>query len=203
MSAARFNATGAMGRLIGSREALNTAFAVALLVLLFVAAAGTARAEDPGEIERYDREMLTSLIEAVIAADEGETITTAAIPEDAGRPVARAAAGSPVDISPRARPDVGQSLSALPDAPRAQGFALQLASFTSAANAQRGFEAANARYASALDMHTLYVQPVDLGDRGVFHRLRIGGFESLAQAVDGCRDLGISIAECMVVAAGQ
>ena len=34
-----------------------------------------------------------------------------------------------------------------------------------------------------------------LGTRGVFHRLRIGGFESLPQASAACTSLGISVTD--------
>ena len=207
MSAARPRASHLLGHLVASREALTTLLAAVAALVLLVAAAGTARAQQAAGIDSYDRDMLTALIETVIAADQGELIMTSAIPAQEPRAVDRSAAGSPMDISPVARPDVhdaaSDAVSAMPDTPRAPGFALQLGSFTSAANAQRGFEAANARYAGTIEARTLYVQPVDLGERGVYHRLRIGGYEDVAQALAGCGTLDISISDCMVVAAGQ
>ncbi len=199
-------------RLVASREALNAALAVAMLAAIVFGASTTAFAQDDASaVESYDRDMLTSLIETVIAADEGELIMTGAIPDEAReapvRQVAAASASStgPLDITPRPRPvsDAERSVSALPDAPRADGFALQLGSFSSPENAQAGFEAADAQYASAMPTHTLYVQPVDLGDRGVFHRLRLGGFADITQATEACRTLGIGAADCMIVSASQ
>lgn len=200
-------AAGFIRRLIASREAVNTALAAAAALVLMLTATPLVRAQEDAGIERYDREMLTSLIETVIAADQGELIMTSAIPAQD----APAQAGGGVEsILPGARPepaatspamDRGALLEEMPDMPRAAGFAVQLGSFSSAANAQAGFEAANARYAGALGAHTLYVQPVDLGERGVFHRLRIGGYDSIAGAIEGCKALGIDIADCIVVSA--
>ncbi len=150
--------------------------------------------------------MLTSLIEAVIASDEGDMIVTAAIPENATTANKMANAGV-TSIIPTRRPDVVTA--AIAGAPAAAtsrvdpGFALQLASYESAENAQRGFESANVKYASVLAEHTLYVQPIDLGSRGVFHRLRIGGFATLPQASTACTSLGIAAADCMIVSAAQ
>ncbi|WP_422028339.1 SPOR domain-containing protein [Pyruvatibacter mobilis] len=193
------------GRLVASREALNTVLAAMLLVALILSMSTVAKAEDiaANSLESYDREMLTSLIEAVIAVDEGDAVITAAIPPSATRqPVS---AMGPKSILPGRNAAVADARSDIaPVALQADpGFALQLGSFSSAENAQRGFEQANQQYASALPEHTLYVQPVDLGTRGVFHRLRIGGFESLPQASAACTSLGISAADCMIVSAAQ
>jgi cell division septation protein DedD len=191
-------------RLVASREALNTALAALLLAALILTSASGAKAEDVvDELGGYDREMLTSLIEAVIAVDEGDAVITAAIPpRAASEPVA---GNGPKSILPgrnaslAAAAPLTTAATLVPD----PGFALQLGSFSSAENAQRGFEQANQEYATALNEHTLYVQPVDLGSRGVFHRLRIGGFESLPQASSACSSLGIAAADCMIVSAAQ
>ncbi|MEQ8745678.1 SPOR domain-containing protein [Pyruvatibacter sp.] len=201
---------GWFGRLVASREAINTALAAALLFALVVGMAGKAHAEEVvEELGSYDRQMLTSLIEAVIAVDEGDVLVTAALPE------AATTGTGPRSIIPTRRPDVvAGALSGAPVADHSDnsraaasvvdpGFALQLGSFASAENAQRGFETANAQYGSVLTEHTLYVQPVDLGSRGVFHRLRIGGFETLPQASTACATLGIAAADCMIVSATQ
>jgi cell division septation protein DedD len=186
-------------RLLSNREALNTALAGLLLVALVLGMSGKAQAEEVAdELGSYDREMLTSLIEAVIAADEGDMIVTAAIPDAAAR------ASSPRSIIPSRRADIAASAIGSEPATASQvdpGFALQLGSFASAENAQRGFEQANMKYGSTLVSNTLYVQPIDLGERGVFHRLRIGGFESMPQASAACTTLGIAAADCMIVSA--
>lgn len=187
-------------RVLSNREALNTVLAGLLLIALAFGMFGKAHAEEVvDELGSYDREMLTSLIEAVIAADEGDMIVTAAIPD------ASAPASSPRSIIPTRRADIaGNALSATPAAAVSKadpGFALQLGSFASAENAQRGFEQASSKYGSTLAEHTLYVQPIDLGSRGVFHRLRIGGFENLPQASAACTTLGIAAADCMIVSA--
>lgn len=193
-------------RLVATREVLNTALGGLLLLAILIGMTGMAKAEDVAdELGAYDREMLTSLIEAVIAVDEGDTIITAAIPENAAK-AAEPGAG-PKSLAPGRRTELAAATvipTAKPTVSKADpGFALQLGSYASAENAQRGFEAANAQYASALAEHTLYVQPVDLGSRGVFHRLRIGGFESLPMASAACSSLGIGIADCMIVSAAQ
>lgn len=186
-------------RLLSNREALNTALAGLLLVALVLGMSGKVHAEEiADELGSYDREMLTSLIEAVIAADEGDMIVTAAIPD------ASAPASSPRSIIPSRRADIAGSAIGSQPATASKvdpGFALQLGSFASAENAQRGFEQANTKYGSTLTSNTLYVQPIDLGERGVFHRLRIGGFESMPQASAACTAMGIAAADCMIVSA--
>lgn len=190
-----------LNRLVSNREALNTALAALLLVALVLGVSAKAMAEEVAdELGAYDREMLTSLIEAVIAVDEGDIITTAGIPD------ASAPASSPRSIIPSRRNDIAAAAFGAP-APAAAavnpGFALQLGSFASAENAQRGFEQANSKYGNTLASNTLYVQPIDLGERGVFHRLRIGGFENMTQASAACTTLGIAAADCMIVSASM
>ena len=190
-----------LNRLVSNREALNTALAALLLVALVLGVSAKAKAEEVAdELGAYDREMLTSLIEAVIAVDEGDIITTAGIPD------ASAPASSPRSIIPSRRNDIAAAAFGAP-APAAAavdpGFALQLGSFASAENAQRGFEQANSKYGNTLASNTLYVQPIDLGERGVFHRLRIGGFENMTQASAACTTLGIAAADCMIVSASM
>ena len=190
-----------LNRLVSNREALNTALATLLLVALVLGVSAKAMAEEVAdELGAYDREMLTSLIEAVIAVDEGDIITTAGIPD------ASAPASSPRSIIPSRRNDIAAAAFGAP-APAAAavdpGFALQLGSFASAENAQRGFEQANSKYGNTLTSNTLYVQPIDLGERGVFHRLRIGGFENMTQASAACTTLGIAAADCMIVSASM
>jgi|GEM_PF-6030726 len=199
MTASR--STGWFNRVLSNREALNTALGALLLIALIVGMSGAAKAEEVADdLGSYDREMLTSLIEAVIAADQGDMVVTAAIPD------AATTGTGPRSLAPARRADIaGAALAttAMPPAAVDPGFALQLGSFASAENAQRGFEQANAEYGAALAQHTLYVQPIDLGTRGVFHRLRIGGFESLPQASAACTQLGIAAADCMIVSAAQ
>ena len=190
-----------LNRLVSNREALNTALAALLLVALVLGVSAKAMAEEVAdELGAYDREMLTSLIEAVIAVDEGDIITTAGIPD------ASAPASSPRSIIPSRRNDIAAAAFGAP-APAAAavdpGFAVQLGSFASAENAQRGFEQANSKYGNTLTSNTLYVQPIDLGERGVFHRLRIGGFENMTQASAACTTLGIAAADCMIVSASM
>ncbi len=130
-------------RLLSNREALNTALAGLLLVALVLGMSGKVQAEEVAdELGSYDREMLTSLIEAVIAADEGDMIVTAAIPD------ASAPASSPRSIIPSHRADIAGSAIGSQPATASKvdpGFALQLGSFASAENAQRGFEQANTK----------------------------------------------------------
>ncbi|MGD1933286.1 MAG: SPOR domain-containing protein [Candidatus Phaeomarinobacter sp.] len=190
-----------LNRLLSNREALNTALAGLLLVALVLGMSAKAQAEEVvDELGAYDREMLTSLIEAVIAVDEGDIITTAGIPD------ASAPASSPRSIIPARRTDVVAAALGTPTTTAAAvdpGFALQLGSFASAENAQRGFEQANTEFGNTLASNTLYVQPIDLGERGVFHRLRIGGFENMTQASAACTTLGIAAADCMIVSASM
>ena len=77
------------------------------------------------------------------------------------------------------------------------GFVLQLGAFRTAVSAETYWASFAIRYPELARQHHHYLGIVDLGDKGRFHRLRIGGFSSLAQVKEKCRQLAADGTACI------
>ena len=125
-------------------------------------------------------------------------------PSDAARPAAVPAAVRPPAIAPPTPLRPGATSASVPPAgavpaPAASasgGFVVQLSSQRSAEDAQKSFRDFQRRYAF-LEGYTPNIQRADLGDRGIFHRLRVGPFERTS-AIQLCEKLKASGGDCIV-----
>lgn len=111
--------------------------------------------------------------------EQTSTATTAAVPVTSNTAVARASGST-----------------AIPTRVSSGGFVVQLSALRSADQARADFTELRRRY-SLLAPFSPNIQRADLGDRGVFHRLRVGPF-SRGDANQLCQDLLSAGAECIV-----
>jgi len=76
-------------------------------------------------------------------------------------------------------------------------FVMQLGAFRTAISAETYWASFAIRYPDLAAQHHHYLGVIDLGEKGRFHRLRIGGFASLAQAKEKCRQLAADGTACI------
>lgn len=130
------------------------------------------------------------------AAGVPDTIT------DAGPPPSTPAIPSPVPPSlPEPEPETA-ALAPAAEAPPAPGagFRVQVGAFRSPEEAAAGWQAARARAPGLLDGVGHVIAQVDLGERGVFHRLQAGPFPTHTSADSLCSQLKARQMDCFVVA---
>jgi hypothetical protein len=139
-----------------------------------------------------------------------------ATPPIAARPAAAAPAGANAPMSilpgqadvpaaaPRARTALAQPIAPSPAAaaeaaPAAGGgYAVQVTSQRSEAEAQTAFRALKAKYPAQLGSHEPIVRRADLGDKGIFYRALVGPFASMEQAAGVCSNLKAAGGNCIV-----
>ncbi len=78
-------------------------------------------------------------------------------------------------------------------------YLVQVASFQNPQEAQGSFERLKRQQPSLFSGLSLDVQRADLGNRGVWYRLRVGPFPSRAAAAQRCRQMKAQNMECLVV----
>ncbi len=77
-------------------------------------------------------------------------------------------------------------------------YVVQVASFPSEREARRGFEGLEGNFPTLLEGLAADIQSADLGDRGTWHRLRVGPFEGKADADAFCASLKERGRDCLV-----
>jgi cell division septation protein DedD len=77
-------------------------------------------------------------------------------------------------------------------------YTVQLTSQRSQEDAMTAFSNLQRRYASILGNYQPNLQPVNLGDRGTFYRVRVGSFASQADAQSLCANLKTAGGDCIV-----
>jgi cell division septation protein DedD len=80
------------------------------------------------------------------------------------------------------------------------GAVLQIGSYESEAIAEGAWETFKARYAGVVGSLSEDVQRADLGNRGIWYRLRVGPFQGKSDAVAACERLKAQGASCFVAA---
>ncbi len=81
----------------------------------------------------------------------------------------------------------------------ATALAVQVASMRSEERARREWQRLQERFPGTLGSRTLRLENVDLGNRGVFYRVRFGTFAAYGEAAQICADLIGAGQECLVV----
>jgi len=111
-------------------------------------------------------------------------------------PPAQEPAQEPV---PAPRPALREQAPASVPPAAAQGdFIVQIGAYRSVEDAEAGWMAFVSRYPEFANNRTPDIQRADLGDRGVFHRLRIAAFETREDAVRYCSMLDARGQACLV-----
>jgi len=123
----------------------------------------------------------------LIVPSSGDTATV---------PVAgpRTAAAHPVPLN---KPVANETASAAPVA-SSGGYAVQLSSQGSEAEAQSSFRALQAKYPNLLGGREPIVRRADLGEKGIYYRAMVGPFASREQATDLCSNLKAAGGSCIV-----
>ena len=130
-----------------------------------------------------------------------ETAVAQPVPEPASPPAAPSAAGPasetlPQVAAPVAAP-VAPQAAALPAA-MTGGFVVQLISIRSRDRARSAWANLQKAHPAHLGKRELTIQKADLGDRGVFYRVRAGFFAERASARDLCNALKTRGQDCLV-----
>lgn len=150
---------------------------------------------------------------APVAEAEGKNESVAATSESS-RPTERTPAPPPAPPAPAApapvapQPSVSRPaaatpppVAAMPAAETAQGFLIQIAAVREPERAESEWERLQRQHPEPLRGLKLFVIKADLGDKGVFWRLRAGPFADEDQAKSRCADLARRKVGCLVVKA--
>jgi len=76
---------------------------------------------------------------------------------------------------------------------------VQLAAFRTRANAERGWQRLRAAHPDQLGDRALIMREIDLGDRGIYYRVRTGPFADVAAAKAFCSLLRTRAQDCLVI----
>ena len=106
----------------------------------------------------------------------------------------RTAVAHPVPLN---KPVANETASAAPVA-SSGGYAVQLSSQGSEAEAQSSFRALQAKYPNLLGGREPIVRRADLGEKGIYYRAMVGPFASREQATDLCSNLKAAGGSCIV-----
>jgi SPOR domain len=119
------------------------------------------------------------------------------VPDQGGAPPApvrtRTALAQPTAIAPS-----GGSETAAAAPTGTGGYAVQVTSQRSAAEAQSAFRSLAAKYPQQLGGHAPIVRRADLGEKGVYYRALVGPFASMEQAASLCSNLKAAGGNCIV-----
>ena len=109
----------------------------------------------------------------------------------------RPAAAQPVPLN---KPAANETASAVPVAPAATGggYAVQVSSQRSEAEAQSSFRDLQAKYPDVLGGRTPIIRRADLGAKGIYFRAMVGPFTSADQATELCTNLKASGGSCLI-----
>jgi hypothetical protein len=111
----------------------------------------------------------------------------------------RMAVAQPTSLSPSAVGEAAPTSSTLPTSAAAGGgYAVQVTSQRSEADAQTAFRALQAKYPTQLGGHQSTVRRADLGSKGVYYRALVGPFASMEQAAGLCSSLKAAGGNCIV-----
>ena len=149
-------------------------------------------------IEADDRDALNDLVESI---SEGETPDNTA---DTATPDTDLVMPGP-ETTPDTTPQTTLETQLVPVTdtslvqPATSGnFVVQIAAFRSQEEAEDGWLSFTGRFPGMAAGRTPDIVRVDLGDRGIYHRLRIAAFETRDQAAEFCSSLSDQGQDCLV-----
>ena len=85
-----------------------------------------------------------------------------------------------------------------PAASTAGDYVVQIGAFRTMEEADQAWNRFTGRYGSFADGHGRDIETADLGERGIYHRLRIAGFETRDGATSYCNELKSAGQDCLV-----
>lgn len=141
-------------------------------------------------IEADDRDALNDLVESISDGDTPDNTSDNATPDPElvvpGPETTPDTQSDPVIDSPPAQPATSGN------------FVVQIAAFRSQEEAEDGWLSFTGRFPGMAAGRSPDIVRVDLGDRGIYHRLRIAAFETRDQAAEFCSSLSSQGQDCLV-----
>ena len=119
--------------------------------------------------------------------------TTASIESEEGEPE-ESAPEEEVDPTPE------PSATPLPESDGLGDYVVQLASFARSADAEATLARMTSKFSDVVGTNTLFIKETDLGDRGIWHRLRVGYFTVHSEAAEVCAKFQSRGQDCLVTA---
>lgn len=126
------------------------------------------------------------------AANAPLSLNPDAAPAPAARPPVRTASTGPTSLS------ATSAISANPASAARGGYAVQVTSQRSAAEAQAAYRALQGKYGSVLASRSMFVHKVELGAKGTYYRAMVGPFTAQADAAKLCSSLKSAGGSCLV-----
>lgn len=152
---------------------------------------GTEKAERllPPQEEPLDRTTLGLNLEPAMATPPPATVTEPAAEEKTPEPVEEVKAvlpPAPVPASPVTEKPVAEKPAPEQKVTPADGVYIQLGSYSSGEKAKTGWAALQKQHSAQLSDKKMRTEKVDLGVKGVFHRLQAGPFAHADAAAKAC-----------------
>jgi hypothetical protein len=133
---------------------------------------------------------------SIVPAAEGEAVMPAPV---APAPIAsapsrsRAAAAAPIALAS------AEPAAAVPaSAPSTGGYAVQVTSQRSEADAKASFKELQAKFPNQLSGHAPIIRRADLGAKGIYYRALVGPYASVEQAAGACSSIKAAGGNCLV-----
>ncbi len=171
------------------------------------------RATQPEPVAPVEAEVPAAAADASTTETEVAAVETAELPALPAAPAEAEAEAlvpaapeaivpaAPVETAPATAAPVAPAATATTPAaaPAAGGaFVVQLMAVREEAAAKPAYEALQAKHRALLGGHALDVERADLGDKGIFYRVRAAGFDSKAAATTACGKLKAAGQDCLV-----
>ncbi len=119
-------------------------------------------------------------------------------PAPASEPATQPAPGPEPQTPARAEPLEAPRAAGPAPATASGAFVVQIGAYRALEEAEAGWLAFALRYSDLTSGHAPDIQRADLGERGVFHRLRVAGFETREDAAAYCSQLDARGQSCLV-----
>ena len=119
----------------------------------------------------------------------------AAVPEPVPEPAPVAGAAPGAEMAPETVPEPAPA--AAPTPASAGAYVVQLLALRDEVDAKAAWVKLSAKHPSLAD-HALDIEKADLGEKGIFYRVRAAGFASKSSATSFCGDLKKAGQDCMV-----
>ncbi len=102
--------------------------------------------------------------------------------------------------APAPKPEPPEQIQTAAAVPVGGDYVIQLASFLNPETAVRETALVEQRFSDLLAGHEIFVQQIDIADKGIFYRVRLGPFASLAEARATCARFQERDRECLAMA---
>lgn len=137
---------------------------------------------------------------AEAAPPEMQEATPEGAPASITPPAAQTAAQEPAAAAPAPEKTAAAEPAKAAAAASGGAYVVQIMALREEAGAKAAWAALQEKHPSILGGHALDIEKADLGDKGVFYRVRAAGFETKAAAQSACSSLKSAGQDCLVKA---